>query len=55
MALITKRTFVWILLVLTWGLLLSLSWQTQPGFWLHLVQIPLLLVLTLGLASTSLD
>ncbi|WP_337880642.1 hypothetical protein [Rheinheimera sp.] len=55
MACINKRTVVWVLLVLTWGLVLSLGWQTQPELWLHLVQIPLLLVLTLGLASTSLD
>jgi hypothetical protein len=51
----SKRTTVWALLVLVWAMVVGLALQISPDPMLHLVQIPLLLVLTLGLASTSLE
>lgn len=52
---LSKHTKVWVLLALVWAMVVGLALQITPDPKLHLVQIPLLLVLTLGLASTSLD
>lgn len=52
---LSKRTTVWALLALVWAMVVGLALQITPDPLLHLVQIPMLLVLTLGLASTSLD
>lgn len=52
---LSKRTTVWALLALVWAMVLGLALQITPDPLLHLVQIPMLLVLTLGLAGTSLD
>jgi hypothetical protein len=51
----SKRTTVWALLALVWAMVIGLALQITPEPILHLVQIPLLLVLTLGLASISLE
>ncbi|WP_186435235.1 hypothetical protein [Rheinheimera sediminis] len=51
----SKRTTVWTLLALVWAMVVGLALQITPDPMLHLVQIPILLVLTLGLASISLE
>ena len=52
---LSKRTTVLALLALVWAMVVGLALQINPDPMLHLVHIPLLLVLTLGLASTGLD
>ena len=52
---LSKRTTVFALLALVWAMVVGLALQISPDPLLHLVHIPILLVLTLGLASTSLD
>lgn len=51
---LSKRTTVFALLAVVWAIVVGLAMQITPDPLLHLVHIPLLLVLTLGLASTSL-
>jgi hypothetical protein len=51
---LSKQRIVLTLLALVWALVVGLALQITPDPVLHLVQIPLLLVLTLGLAGTSL-
>ncbi|MDF3127375.1 hypothetical protein [Rheinheimera sp. 1928-s] len=52
---LSKRTAVWALLALVWAMVVGLALQITPDPMLHLVHIPILLVLTLGLASISLE
>jgi hypothetical protein len=52
---LSKRTTVLTLLALVWASVITLAFQINPDPLLHLVHIPILLVLTLGLASTSID
>ncbi|WP_233080313.1 hypothetical protein [Rheinheimera soli] len=52
---LSKRKTVWALLALVWAMVVGLALQITPDPMLHLVQIPILLVLTLGLASISLE
>jgi len=51
----SKQWLVWSLLASIWALLLTFAWLAQPQPNIHLLILPLLLVLTLGLASTKLD
>lgn len=52
---LSKRTTVLALLALVWAMVVFIALEINPDPMLHLVHIPLLLVLTLGLASTSME